>query len=192
VRILERARAAAASRPPPTRWHGAWRRALQLWGEPQRLAAFATLAVALLLGLLWESQELPSSAPPLPPAPEPAEAVAAPGPAAPPVEREAAKPLADKAPPVARERAAASARSPAAPPAVPPPPAAALPARVEPAPTEPAPARNEATTGSADTATTQREASADAVMERRRDAPAALGKLAAAPSREPALTRLAA
>ena len=182
ARILERARVASASAPPPRRWHGAWRGVLRLWREPQRVAAFATLLVALLLGLLWGSQEAPLLPPPLPPPPE---ATAAPPAAAEaPVDRAAAKPLADKAQPVARERAVPSTRSAAAPPAVSPPPAAL------PAPAEPAAARSETTSGSADTATTQGEASADAVLERRRDAAAALGKLAVAPSGGPAFARL--
>lgn len=194
ARILERARAAAATTArPEARWHAAWRRALLLWHEPRRAAAFATLAIALLLGLLWGSQEPPVALPAA--APEPAAALrdpggtapadAAPPPAAPPAERAPAGASTDNSRQAARPRPAPSPRSEPAP-------APAPPAAVPPLPAEPArgeAAADSAAPRSAEPTTTNGQA-ADAALEQRRDEPAALGRRAAAPSRRPAFAQL--
>lgn len=98
--ILAQARSAVTTAALlPTRAEQGWRASWQRWAQrvwqPAPMAAFGSLAMAAVIGLLWQGQELPEPAPSLQPAPAPvarpaerdvrasAEAVAVPPAAAP-------------------------------------------------------------------------------------------------------------
>ena len=102
--ILEHAqRALQTRRARAPRWQAAWAR---LW-QPAPMAAFGTLAMATLIGVLWDGQEIPDATPSLKsvpaatPAPAPVPAHA-PAPAGEAPERSVAAPLEA---PTAAERA---------------------------------------------------------------------------------------
>jgi len=75
--ILDQARRALATAAPlPTQvtpgWRAWWNRWSQRGWQPAPMAAFGSLAMAAVIGLLWQGQELPEPAPSLRPASTPA------------------------------------------------------------------------------------------------------------------------
>jgi hypothetical protein len=95
--ILGQARQAvrAQQRPQPSRWQALWAR---LW-QPAPMAAFGALAMATLIGVMWQGQEVPEAAPSLRP-----EGVAtAPGPAPAAPEAVRAEPAVPIVPSLSRE-----------------------------------------------------------------------------------------
>ncbi|MDP1691661.1 MAG: hypothetical protein Q8L49_06880 [Burkholderiaceae bacterium] len=86
--ILGQARQAvrAQRHAQPSRWHALW---ASLW-QPAPMAAFGTIALATLIGVIWQGQDVPEAAPSLRPqvvaaAPTQSTAVPISAPAAPPV-----------------------------------------------------------------------------------------------------------
>ena len=95
--ILGQARQAARAKPgaAPSRWRALW---AGLW-QPAPMAAFGTLAMATLIGVMWQGQEVPEAAPSL--RPDVVAAAPAPAPAAPTVVR--AEPESPIVPSLSRE-----------------------------------------------------------------------------------------
>ena len=93
--ILGQARQAARAKPgaAPSRWRALW---AGLW-QPAPMAAFGTLAMATLIGVMWQGQKVPEAAPSL----RPDVVAAAPAPAAPTVVR--AEPESPIVPSLSRE-----------------------------------------------------------------------------------------
>jgi hypothetical protein len=111
-------RAVRVPQPRPQGWLGALRAALGGLWQPLPMAAFGTLAMATLIGVMWGGQDVPDATPSLRPAP----AVAAPPPASAVGSLAAAPPLPESvradakvAAPLPASKATAAARSVAAP-----------------------------------------------------------------------------